>query len=104
MSRPTLGSTQAPIRWITGVLPLGVKRPGMKPCENFVYLPYYSESELCGGAVTVSIFELPPLESYARLTTLHPPLVNVLQIVHSKLQGDSGTGGFELLSPEIAWG
>jgi hypothetical protein len=45
---------------------------------KFVDLPYYSESELCGGAVTVS-FEVPPLASDALLTTLHPLLENVLQ-------------------------
>jgi hypothetical protein len=59
------------------------------------------------------------LASDALLTTLHPLLENVLQTVCSKLQKDSGTGGFDLLitskflaselpfngwkSPEIAW-
>jgi hypothetical protein len=42
--------------------------------------PYYSESELCGGAVTVS-FQVPPLASDALLTTLHPLLEIVLQTV-----------------------
>jgi hypothetical protein len=32
----------------------------------------------------------------ALLTTLHPLLENVLQIVYRKLQEDSGTGGFDL--------
>jgi hypothetical protein len=43
--------------------------------------PYYSESELCGGAVTVSLFELPPLAGDTLLTTLHLLLENVLQTV-----------------------
>jgi hypothetical protein len=42
--------------------------------------PYYSESELCGGAVTV-FFEVSPLAGDALLTTLHPLLENVLQTV-----------------------
>jgi hypothetical protein len=45
-----------------------------------VDLPYYSESEICGGAVTVAI-EVPRLASDALLTTLHPLLENVLQTV-----------------------
>jgi hypothetical protein len=60
------------------------------------------------------------LASDSLLTTFHPLLENVLQIVCRKLQEDSGTGGFDLLitlkflatelpfhgwkSPEIAWG
>jgi hypothetical protein len=47
------------------------------PFEKFVDSPYYSESELCGGAVTVSI----SLVSDALFTTLHPLLANVLQTV-----------------------
>jgi hypothetical protein len=58
--------------------------------------PYYSESELCGGAVTVSFFEVPPLASDVLLTTLHPLLENVLQTVCRKFQEDSGTGCLEL--------
>jgi hypothetical protein len=50
------------------------------PLAKFVDSPYYSESELSGGAVTV-FFELPPLASDALLTTLHPLLENVLQTV-----------------------
>jgi hypothetical protein len=81
--------------------------------------PYYYESELCGGAVTV-FFEVPSLASDALLITLHPLLENVLQTACRKLQEDSGTGGFDLLitskflaselpfhgwkSPEISWG
>jgi hypothetical protein len=48
--------------------------------EKFVDLPYYSESELCGSAVTVSS-EVPPLASYALLTTLHPLLENVNGVI-----------------------
>jgi hypothetical protein len=43
--------------------------------------PYCTESEICGGAVTVSFFEVPILASDALLTTLHPLLENVLQRV-----------------------
>jgi hypothetical protein len=43
--------------------------------------PYYSDSELCGGAVTVSLSEVSPLATDALLTTLHPLLENVLQTV-----------------------
>jgi hypothetical protein len=51
------------------------------PFEKFVDSLYYSESELCGGAVTVSFFEVPALASDALLTMLHPLLENVLQTV-----------------------
>jgi hypothetical protein len=50
------------------------------PFAKFVDSPYYSGAELCGGAVTVS-FKVPPSASDALLTTLHPLLENVLQIV-----------------------
>jgi hypothetical protein len=43
--------------------------------------PYHSESELCGGAVTVSFSKYLPLASDLLLTTLHPLLENVLQTV-----------------------
>jgi hypothetical protein len=46
------------------------------PFEKFVDSPYYSESGICGGAVTVSFFEVPPSTSDALLTTLHPLLEN----------------------------
>jgi hypothetical protein len=50
--------------------------------EKFVDSPYYSESELCGGAMMVPFFEVPPLASDALLTTFHPLLLeNVLQTV-----------------------
>jgi hypothetical protein len=51
------------------------------PFEKFVDSPYYSESELCGGAVTV-FSEVPRLASDALLTTLCPLLENVLQTVY----------------------
>jgi hypothetical protein len=74
--------------------------------------PYYSQSELRGGAVTVSFSKYFPWQSDALLTTLHPLLENVLQTFCRKLQEDIGTGDFlasELpfsgwKSPEIAWG
>jgi hypothetical protein len=49
---------------------------------KFVDSPYYPESELRGGAVTVFFFfDVPSLASDALLTTLHPLLENVLQTV-----------------------
>jgi hypothetical protein len=71
------------------------------PLAKFVDSPYYSESELCGGAVTL-FFEVPPLGSDELLTTLHPLLENVLQTVCRKLQEDSGTGGFDFGAP-FSW-
>jgi hypothetical protein len=44
-------------------------------------LTYYSESELCGGAVTVSFSKYLPWQAMHFLTTLHPLLENVLQTV-----------------------
>jgi len=29
-SRPALGPTQHPVQWVSGALPLGVKRPGIE--------------------------------------------------------------------------
>jgi hypothetical protein len=44
--------------------------------------PYYSESELCGGAMTVSFSKCPPWQAmYFLQPTLHPLLENVLQTV-----------------------
>jgi hypothetical protein len=51
------------------------------PFAKFVDPPYYSELELCGDAVTVSFFEVPPLASDALLTTLHLIPKNLLQTV-----------------------
>jgi hypothetical protein len=65
-----------------------------EPFEKFMDSHYYSESELCGGAVTVSFFQATPLASDALLTTLHPLLENVLQTVCRKLQEDNETGSF----------
>jgi hypothetical protein len=48
------------------------------PFEKFMDSSYYSESELCGGAVTVYFFEVLSLASDALLTTPHPLLENVL--------------------------
>jgi hypothetical protein len=45
----------------------------------------------CGDSL---FFEVPPLASDALLTTLHPLLENVLQIVCRRLQEDCGTGSF----------
>jgi hypothetical protein len=47
---------------------------------KFVDSPYYSKSEICGGAVTVS-FKVPPLAGDALLTMLHPLLKNMLQTI-----------------------
>jgi hypothetical protein len=48
----------------------------------------------CGDGL---LFEVPPLARDALLTTFHPLLENVPQMVCRKLQEDSGTGGFDLL-------
>jgi hypothetical protein len=50
------------------------------PFTKFVDSSYYSESEICGGAVTVFLWRT-SLASDALLTTLHPLLENVLQTV-----------------------
>jgi hypothetical protein len=47
-----------------------------------VVSPYCSKSELCGGTVIVSFFEVPPLASNKLLTLLHPLLENILQTVN----------------------
>jgi hypothetical protein len=48
--------------------------------------PYYSESELCGGVVMVSFYEVPSLASDALLIMLLQLLENVLQTVdHFKI-------------------
>jgi hypothetical protein len=43
--------------------------------------PYYSQSELFGGVIMVSFFEVLPLVSDALLTKLHPLLENVNGII-----------------------
>jgi hypothetical protein len=65
---------------------------------------YYSESELTGGAVTVSFFEVHPLASDALLTTLNSLLENVLQTVdHFEISfHELPFHGWK--SPQIAWG
>jgi hypothetical protein len=62
----------------------------------------YSESELCGGAVTVSFFEVPPLANNELLTTLHPLFENVLQTVCLKLQENTEAGSFDHGAP-FSW-
>jgi hypothetical protein len=49
--------------------------------EKFVDSPYYSDSELCGGAVMVSPSEVLPIASDALITTLHPLLKNVNRVI-----------------------
>jgi len=51
------------------------------PFEKSVDSPYYSESRLRGGAVTVFFFEVLNLASDALLTTLHPLLQSFRRIV-----------------------
>jgi hypothetical protein len=68
-----------------------------EPFEKFVDSHYYSESELCGGAVTVSFSKYLPWKAMHFFTTLHPLLENVLQTVCRERQEDSGTGDFDLL-------
>jgi hypothetical protein len=50
------------------------------PFEKLVDSPFYSESEICGGAVTVS-FKIPPLAKDSLLTALHPLLENVNGVI-----------------------
>jgi hypothetical protein len=52
------------------------------PFAKFVDSPYYSESELCGGVVTVSFLKYLPWQVMALLTMLHPLLKTMLQTVH----------------------
>jgi hypothetical protein len=67
--------------------------------------PYYSESELRGGAVTV-VFEVLPVASDALLTTLHPLLeiaTSFKRIVEQAvLTSELPFHGWK--SPQIAWG
>jgi hypothetical protein len=72
--------------------------------EKFVDSPYYYESELRGGAVTVCFFEVPPLARDAFLTTLNPLLENVLQTVDDFEFLASELPFYGWKSPEIAWG
>jgi hypothetical protein len=60
---------------------LSLKQKIRRPFAKFLDSPCYSESEICGGAVTASFFEEPPLASDALFTPLHPLLENVLQTV-----------------------
>jgi hypothetical protein len=74
------------------------------PFSKFVDSPYYySESELCGGAVTV-FFRSTYLASEAILTTLHPLLENVLQTVITSKFLVSELPFHGSKGPEIAWG
>jgi hypothetical protein len=51
------------------------------PFAKFVDSPYYSESELCGGAVTVSFSKYLPWQEMHSLQRSTPLLENVLQTV-----------------------
>jgi hypothetical protein len=50
------------------------------PFEKLVDSPYFSDSELCGGLVAFS-FEVPPLANDSLLTTLHPLVENVNELI-----------------------
>jgi hypothetical protein len=63
-----------------------------EPFAKFVDSPNYSESELCGGAVTVSFSKYLPMHFLQSSTHFS----KTLQTVCRKLQEDSGTGGFGL--------
>jgi hypothetical protein len=74
------------------------------PLEKFVDLPYYSESELCGGAVTVSFSKYLPWQAMHYLQrsthfskTCNRPL-NTSQFIASELRFQ----GWKC--PQIAWG
>jgi hypothetical protein len=64
------------------------------PCAKFVDSPYYSESGLCGGAVTVFFSKYLPSQAMHFLQRSTNLMKNVPQTVCRKLQEDSGTGGF----------
>jgi hypothetical protein len=66
--------------------PVTLKSVVRGPFEKFIDSPYYSELELCGGAVTVSFSKY-----------LHPLLEYMLQTICRKLEEDIGLGGFDLL-------
>jgi hypothetical protein len=59
--------------------------------------PYYSESKLCGGAVTVSFPKYLPWQAMHFLQRSTRFSKNMLQTVCRKLQEDSGAGGIGLL-------
>jgi len=73
------------------------------PFAKFLDSSFYSELELCGGAMIISFFDVPLLRSYVVLTTLHPLLENVLQTICRRLQEDSGTGSFDLLITSLCF-
>jgi hypothetical protein len=73
--------------------------------EKFVGSPYYSESELCGCAVTVSFSKYLPWQAMdALLTTLHQLLEYLLQTIVTSKFLDSELPFHGWKSPEIARG
>jgi len=74
------------------------------PFEKFVDSPYYPESELCGGAVTVSLSKYLPWQAMHFVTTFNPLLRNVLQTVDHFEISCLRTPLSWLEKPEIAWG
>jgi hypothetical protein len=79
--------------------------------KNFVDSPYYSESELCGGAVTVSFSKYPPSQAMHFLqrsthfskTCCRPFAASFRRTVEQEVL-TSGVPFYGWKSPEIAWG
>jgi hypothetical protein len=74
------------------------------PFENFLYSPYYSKSELCGGAVTVSLSKYLPWQAMHFLQrSTHFSKTCCRPLITSKfLASELPFHGWK--SPEITWG
>jgi hypothetical protein len=74
-----------------------------RPFEEFVDSPYYSESELCGGAVTVSFSKYLPWQAmhFLRRSTHFSKTCCRLLITSKFLASEHPFHGWK--SPEIAW-
>jgi hypothetical protein len=76
----------------------------LRPFEKFVDSPYYSESELCGGAVTVSFSKYLPWQAmhFLQRSTYFSKTCCRLLITSKFLASELPFHG--LKSSEIAWG
>jgi len=84
------------------IMPMFLKIWG--PFEKFVVSPYYSESELCAGAVTVSFSEYLPWQvmHFLQCTTHFSKTCCKLLITSKFLASELPFHGWK--SPEITWG
>jgi hypothetical protein len=75
-----------------------------EPFAKFVDLPYYSESELCGGVVTVSFSKYRPWQAmYFLQRSTHSSKTCFRPLITSKfLTPELPFCGWK--SPEISWG